>query len=147
MMQERIANTVGAFLVRQSDGEVLMGLRAGWKAAWPLHWDTIGGRVEDGESLDQALIREIQEEVGVRPTTFRLLAIIRERRPDIHGDMLHHVYAVTSWQSGEPSNTSDEHTELKWFSVDDMRALNNIVDPDYPRLAQQALSDDESRNG
>jgi 8-oxo-dGTP pyrophosphatase MutT (NUDIX family) len=89
MMQGRIANTVGAFLVRRSGGEVLMGLRAAWKTVWPLHWDTIGGRVEDGESLDQALIREIQEEVGVRPTTFWLLATIREPRPDIHGDMLH----------------------------------------------------------
>ena len=144
-MQDRIANTVGAFLVRQS-GEVLMGLRAAWKAAWPLHWDTIGGRVEDGESLDQALIREVQEEVGVRPTTFRLLAMIRERRPEIHGDMLHHIYAVTGWEGGEPSNTSDEHTELKWFSVREMRALTNIVDLDYPRLAQQALSGDEPRN-
>ena len=146
MMQDRIANTVGAFLVRQSGGEVLMGLRAAWKGAWPLHWDAIGGRVEDGESLDQALIREIQEEVGVRPTRFRLLDIIRERRPEIHGDMLHHVYAVTRWDGGEPSNTSDEHTELKWFSVDEMRALTNIVDPDYPRLARQALARDESRN-
>jgi 8-oxo-dGTP diphosphatase len=146
MMQGRIANTVGAFLIRRSGGEVLMGLRAAWKAAWPLHWDTIGGRVEDGESLDQALIREIQEEVGVRPTTFWLLATIKEPRPEIHGDLLHHVYAVTGWDGGEPSNTSDEHTELKWFSVDAMRALTNIVDPDYPRLAQQALSGDESRS-
>jgi len=144
MTQDRIANTVGAFLVRQS-GEVLMGLRAPWKAAWPLHWDTIGGRVEDGESLDQALIREIQEEAGVRPTTFRLLAMIRERRPNIHGDMLHHLYAVTGWEGGEPSNTSDEHTELKWFSVGEMRALTNIVDADYPRLAQQALSGGDER--
>ena len=143
-MQDRIAKTVGAFLVRQS-GEVLMGLRASWKAAWPLHWDTIGGRVEDGESLDQALIREVHEEVGVRPTTFRLLAIVRERRPDIHGEMLHHLYAVTGWEGGEPSNTSDEHTELKWFNVGEMRALTNIVDADYPRLAQQALSGDDER--
>jgi 8-oxo-dGTP pyrophosphatase MutT (NUDIX family) len=85
MMQGQIARSVGAFPVRQSGGEVRMGLRAAWKAAWPLHWDTIGGRVEDGENLDQALIREIREEVGVRPTTLWLLAIIREPRPDIHG--------------------------------------------------------------
>jgi hypothetical protein len=60
--------------------------------------------------------------------------------------MLHHVDAVSGWEGGEPSNTSDEHTELKWFSVDAMRALTNIVDPEYPRLAQQALSGDGLRN-
>ena len=141
-MQDGIANTVGALFVRQS-GEVLLGLRAASKTSWPLHWDTIGGRVEDGESLDEALIRESQEEVGVRPTRFRLLAIVKERCPEIHGDALHHVYAVTGWEGGEPSNVSDGHVELRWFRVAEMRALTNIVDPDYPRFAEQALSDDE----
>ncbi|MBV8698008.1 MAG: NUDIX hydrolase [Bradyrhizobium sp.] len=141
-MQSRIAKTVGALFVHRS-GEVLLGLRAAWKASWPLHWDTIGGRVEDGEGLEEALVREIQEEAGVTPTKFCLLAIVRESRPEIYGDALHHVYAVTGWEGGEPSNVSDEHTEFRWFSIGDMRTLTNIVDPDYPRLAQQALSGDE----
>jgi len=141
-MQGRIAKTVGALFVRRS-GEVLLGLRAAWKASWPLHWDTIGGRVEHGEGLDEALIRESREEVGVTPTRFRLLATVREPRPELYGDALHHVYAVTGWHGGEPSNVSDEHVELRWFSIGEMRTLTNIVDPEYPRLAEQALSDDE----
>jgi 8-oxo-dGTP diphosphatase len=58
-----IAKTVGAMLVN-SDRAVLLGLRSPAKKVWPGYWDTIGGRVEDGESLDEALIREVQEEVG-----------------------------------------------------------------------------------
>jgi 8-oxo-dGTP diphosphatase len=137
-MQGQIAKTVGALLINP-DGKVLLGLRAPWKKAWPNYWDTIGGRVEEGESLDEALIREIREEVGVTPTQFRLIAAVRERQPDIHGDALHHVYAVMSWQGGEPANVCDEHTELKWFSIDEMHLLTNIVDCDYALYARKAL--------
>jgi len=63
-MQDQIAVTVGALFIG-SDGKVLLGLRAPSKKVWPRHWDTIGGRVEDSVSLDEALIREVQEEIGV----------------------------------------------------------------------------------
>jgi 8-oxo-dGTP diphosphatase len=135
-----IQETVGALFVTPT-GKVLLGLRAPTKKVWPNHWDTIGGRVEDGESLEAALVREAQEEVGVTPTAYRLIATVREKRPDIYGDMLHHVYAVTAWQGGEPANICDEHTELRWFSVDEIRRLPNIVDPDYALFALQAISD------
>jgi 8-oxo-dGTP diphosphatase len=138
-MQDQIAKTVGALFIRE-DGKILLGLRAPWKKVWPCHWDTIGGRVEAGESLDDALVREIREEVGVTPTQFRLLATVEERQPEIYGEALHHVYAVTGWQGGDPVNVCDEHTELKWFSVGEMRQLTNIVDCDYVLFAEQAMT-------
>ena len=120
---------------------MLLGLRAPTKKAWPGHWDTIGGRVEDGESLEEALVREAREEVGVMPVEFSLIATVRERRPDLYGDALHHIYAVTHWQGGEPANVCDEHTELKWFGISDMLLLTNIVDADYPRFAGRFIAD------
>jgi mutator protein MutT len=139
-MQGQPARTVGALFIN-ANGKVLLGLRAPSKKVWPGHWDTIGGHVEDGESLDEALIREVQEEVGVTPIRFELIATVRERQPELHGDALHHVYAVTNWEGGEPANICDEHTELKWFSLSEMRGLANIVDPDYPRFAELAMTD------
>jgi 8-oxo-dGTP pyrophosphatase MutT (NUDIX family) len=115
-MQDQIAKTVGARFI-SPNGKVLLGLRAPSKKVWPLYWDTIGGRVEDGESPDDALLREVQEEVGVTPTQFRSIATVKERQPEIYGDALHHIYAVTRWQGGDPVNVCDEHTELKWFSI------------------------------
>ena len=142
-MPDKIAKTVGALFIRP-DGKVLLGLRAPSKKSWPAHWDTIGGHVEDGENLEEALIREIHEETGVTPTEFRLIAAVREPQPERYGDALHHIYAVTAWQGGDPVNICDEHTELKWFSVGEMRGLTNIVDPNYARLARQAMTDKES---
>ena len=137
---DQLARTVGALFIRP-DGTVLLGLRAPSKKVWPMHWDTIGGHVEDGESLDEALVREIREETGVTATRFRLIATVRERQPEIYDDALHHIYAVTAWEGGEPANVCDEHTELKWFGVSEMRSLKNIVDPDYPRFAEIAMAE------
>ena len=137
-MQGDIPKTAGALFIDR-DGRVLLGLRAPWKKLWPRHWDTIGGRVEDGESVEDALVREAREEVGVTPTRFKLVATVRERQPEIHGDMLHHVYVVTEWHGGDPANVCDEHTELKWFTVDEMRQLTNIVDLDYPLFAERGM--------
>jgi 8-oxo-dGTP diphosphatase len=130
--------TVGALICR--DGKVLLGFRSPAKKSWPNHWDTIGGRVEDGETLDAALVREVREEVGVTPTRSRLIATIREKHREIHGDALHHVYAVTRWDGGDPANICDEHVELRWFTPDEMRGLTNIVDSDYPKFAREALA-------
>jgi len=43
-------------------------------------------------------------------------------------------------KGGEPANICDEHTELKWFSISEMRLLTNIVDLDYPPFAQRVLA-------
>ena len=140
-MPNDIARTVGALFIN-AEGKVLLRLRAPSKKAWPLHWDSIGGHVEAGESLEEALIREAREEVGVTPVEFRLIATVRERKPEIYGDALHHVYAVTAWRGGEPANICDEHTELKWFGISEMLLLTNIVDADYPRFARLAMPDE-----
>jgi 8-oxo-dGTP pyrophosphatase MutT (NUDIX family) len=37
-------------------------------------WNGVGGKIESGESLEAALVRECQEEIGVTPTSWRPVA-------------------------------------------------------------------------
>jgi mutator protein MutT len=131
--------TAGGLLI-DSQGKVLLGLRAPWKRVAASRWDTIGGHLEPGESPEAALVRELQEELGIRATTYRLIASLPEPRPDLYEHSVHHIFAVTSWTGGTPSNRSDEHTEVRWFAIDEVLALTNITDFDFGHLYALATS-------
>ena len=128
--------TVHALFLR-ADGRVLLGLRASWKRAWADHWDAIGGRVEAGEALDAALIRECREEVGLTPLTYRLMLSAEERFPERNGAALHHIYVASAWDGGEAQNLSDEHVRIGWFSLDEMAALPNLTVPDLIAVVRE----------
>jgi 8-oxo-dGTP diphosphatase len=136
-MSDGVVRTVGALLV-DGQGRVLLGLRSPHKRVWRNHWDAIGGRVEVGETSDQAMIREVREEVGVVPLSFQQLASVPEPRPDLYGCSVATLYAVTSWEGGEPHNTSDEHLRLGWFGEEQLAALDGLAGYDYPHFAKLA---------
>src|SRR5947209_13376045 len=136
-MQDQTKKSAAAMFFN-SVGAVLLGLRAADKNVRPNVWDFVGGYVERNESPDQTLIRECQEEVGVRPTVYKLIAIYREPEPDKYGDASHYVYSVTSWVGSHILNKGREHSELKWFSIDEMRLLENIADARYCKFAELA---------
>jgi len=137
-MNDGVVRTVGALLV-DAQGRVLLGLRAAHKKAWPNHWDAIGGRVEAGETPAQAMIREVGEEIGVVPVVFHELGSVAEPRPDLYGQSIATLYAVTSWSGGEPRNLGDEHARIAWFSEQQLAELNAVAGYDYQRFAKLAV--------
>jgi len=129
--------TSGGLLVDRD--KVLLGLRASWKSSWPEHWDSIGGRLEVGETPADALVREIEEEIGIIATRFALLASVEGALPDIHGQMTCNIFAVTQW-TGQPFIACDEHTELRWFTPEQLDQLPNLAGAGYPTLAREAIA-------
>lgn len=122
--------TAGGALIK--DGKILLGLRSAGRAYYPDTWDVFGGHVEDGESPEEALIREIEEELGIVPTAYECLSILDEPNPEKYGPGRHHIYAIRQW-TGIPANVSDEHQDLRWFDVSRLGTLNLAFDR-YPEL-------------
>ncbi len=113
------------------DGLLLLGRRSATRKTYPNAWDVIGGRVEDGETLAQALMRELGEEIGIRPTSFRRLQTIDEPRPQVNGEARYHVFVVDRWDGGEPTMRGTEHVELRWLTVDEACGLETLAMPEY----------------
>lgn len=59
---------VAAGLIFDHRGRLLLGQRPDGKA-WPGWWEFPGGKIEAGESIQQALIRELDEELGIQVKT------------------------------------------------------------------------------
>ena len=124
--------TVGGVLIRGD--EILLGKRSAHRASCPGAWDVPGGNSKEGETLEQTLARELEEELGVTPVNYRPLGVVREPRPEVDGEATHHIYLVTKW-NGVPRNLSqDEHSELAWVKLDEVDRLELAVRADAALL-------------
>ncbi|RYB93582.1 NUDIX domain-containing protein [Nocardioides oleivorans] len=107
---------VGA-LVR--DGRVLLVHRRPDKHAFPDTWDLPGGVVEAGESELDALVRELDEELGVSIDASTVSALCGV---DL-GTASLSAWLVPDWV-GEPHNVApEEHDDLAWFGLEDLPPL------------------------
>lgn len=113
---------VGAILL--SGGTLLLGRRAAHRS-YPDCWDIIGGHIEAGETIEQAMVREVEEEIGVRPVDFTRLTSLRAEEIELH------IYRVDAWSGGSPAIQDDEHAELRWFTVEAACALTNLASNEY----------------
>jgi 8-oxo-dGTP diphosphatase len=89
-------------------GCVLAAKRGGGKARAG-RWEFPGGKVHHGESAEQALIREIREELGCVVRPLCKLSRVEHRYPDIAVTLLPFVCRLVE---GTPNTI--EHAELRW---------------------------------
>jgi 8-oxo-dGTP diphosphatase len=133
---------VGALLVRRRGGSpprILLGKRAADRAFYPDVWDVLGGHLEPNETPEQALVRELREEVGVTPTAWRALEEYRGPLPGRDELLVLSVFAVTAW-TGTPRNRSPgEHASIAWFEIEDARRLA-LAHPAYPAMFRRCAS-------
>lgn len=109
---------VGAVIVQGQ--EVLLVRRA----SDPLRgeWSLPGGMLELGETLRQAVEREVLEETGLRVRVDRVLEVFDTIIPDAEGRTQFHYVLIDFLclpVSGEPRAASDV-TEVVWASVDEL---------------------------
>ncbi|HEX5691232.1 MAG TPA: NUDIX domain-containing protein [Roseiflexaceae bacterium] len=122
-----------------SPQHVLLGLRSPERRLYPNVWDIFGGHVEPGESNEQALLRELDEELGIVATEWRYLSTFDEPQVERYGEARYHFYLVTAWR-GEPHNRQPhEHSEIAWFSFAEAQHLS-LADPRYVELFDQIAS-------
>ncbi len=114
---------VSAAAIINDRGEVLLAQRPEGKSMAGL-WEFPGGKVEEGETPEFALMRELEEELGIetRPTCYHPIAFASHSYDDFH--LLMPVFALRMWKG---DLNPREHKALEWVRPLDM--------PRYPMPA------------
>ena len=80
-----------------------------------LLWEFVGGKVEPGETKEQALIRECQEELAVKVAVQDVFMEVDHVYPDL---TVHLTLFNASIAEGIPQKI--EHNDLRWITVEEI---------------------------
>ena len=104
------------------DGRLLLVRRASRRGRG--NWQIPGGFVEQNETMDLAVVREVEEEAGVTATVQGVLGI-RNRYDEEGGNSLY-IVMLLSPESGEPAPDMTEVDRAEYFSLAEIQSLEHI---------------------
>ncbi|BDH78733.1 DNA mismatch repair protein MutT [Methanothermobacter tenebrarum] len=108
---------VRAFILE--DDRILVVKRAAGSRTNPGLWELPGGKLLDGETLDEALEREVYEETGLIVSPIRVLGAFQQEFPfKVSVNIIFHVKVEAGILS-----LSDEHEASKWVGMGEMGNL------------------------
>ncbi|GGK01415.1 DNA mismatch repair protein MutT [Pilimelia anulata] len=112
---DRYRSIVDVHLILVRDGRILLGLRRNTGYA-DGHWHLPSGHLEKGESLLAGIIREAEEEIGLRlaAADLRFVQLVHHADPG-EEPRVGVFFEATRW-TGEPVNAEPHKcAELRWF--------------------------------
>lgn len=98
-------------------------------------WGFPGGRIEPGETLAEATLRELREETGVSATAGPVIDTLDVLDRGEDGTLRHHFILVAvacDWWAGEPV-AADDASDAAWFRIADL-------DPDDPAFSRDVVT-------
>jgi mutator protein MutT len=113
-------NTCGGILIK--DHKILLGKRRSDRL-YPDIWDIFGGHIEIGETNEETLIRELEEEIGIKVKDIEYLKSYQDKDPTYGIDYIHHIYIVNSWDGTPENKNPREHDSIKWFLKSNLKEL------------------------
>lgn len=97
------------------DGDKFMICQRPAHKARGLLWEFVGGKVETGETKEQALVRECQEELAVTLKVGELFMDVIHQYPDL---TVHLTLFHAAIQEGVPQKL--EHNDIRWITVSEI---------------------------
>lgn len=115
MSEERKITEVVAALIR--DGDRFMACQRPAHKARGLLWEFVGGKVEPGETKEQALIRECREELAVTVKVKDLFMEVLHEYPDLTVRL-----SLFNAEIAEGTPQMLEHNDIRWITVREIDA-------------------------
>jgi 8-oxo-dGTP pyrophosphatase MutT (NUDIX family) len=124
-------------------GRFLVGKRGLHKASAPGAWCTITGCIEPGETETEAVAREVLEETGLRVQPIEKICQSDTR----DGTACMHWWLTAPLDDAPAQLLDDEHSELRWVTVEEMRRLEPVFLEDVEIFARLVARNDPHSGG
>ncbi len=111
-MEKKVAEVVAALVW---DGDRFLICQRPAHKARGLLWEFVGGKVEPGETKEQALIRECREELAVTLSVGEVFMEVDHEYPDLN---VHLTLFNAAISEGTPRML--EHNDIRWITVEEI---------------------------
>ena len=102
---------------------MLLTKRRADRRDWAGLWGVPAGRLEEGEELEQALVRELAEEAGLLARELEFLETVYAEEPTSGRRYVHNLYLVNRWEGEAENRSPDEHETVVWVGAADVASL------------------------
>lgn len=131
-----IRNSVGQILLLKVNKEKLKGFQG------EPYWDIPGGRIQKGSTVEETLVREVEEEIGVKEVSnikpfSMVLSKIRIPQGDDSVGLILGTYTCEIHENSE-IKLSEEHVEANWFTP---LEASKLLEVKYPIEFTEKIKD------
>lgn len=122
--------TVSCWIMNEK-GEILLQKRAGDKRKNPNKWAKTGGQVDAGETVEEAIFREVKEELGIEVPKEQIKVIDIHKSNDKNKRFSYNFIFVVNYKIEDYILQKEEVAEVKYVTIEEMELAKKNNDLNY----------------
>jgi 8-oxo-dGTP diphosphatase len=119
--RKKIKTRVIVSAIIENGDKFLFGQKKENVGPYPNTWHLIGGGINEGESLEENIKREVREEASIEVEIGEAVDFADDFEPNKHGELTHYIFLAykAKYLSGEPK-ADDDIEMLRWFPKNEL---------------------------
>lgn len=122
--------TVSCWIMNEK-GEILLQKRTANKRRNPNKWAKTGGQVDSGETVEEAIVREVKEELGIEVPKEQIEVIDIHKSSDKNKRFAYSFVFVVNYKIDDYILQKEEVAEVKYVTIEEMEIAKANDDPNY----------------
>ena len=122
--------TVSCWIMNEK-GEVLLQKRAGEKRRNPNKWAKTGGQVDSGETVEEAIFREVKEELGIEIPKEQIKIDSIYKSDDKNRRFAYNYIFVVNYKIEDYVLQKEEVADVKYFTIEELEEIRKNNDLNY----------------
>ncbi|MEI3401332.1 MAG: NUDIX domain-containing protein [Clostridia bacterium] len=117
--------------IMNEKGEVLLQKRTVNKRRNPNKWAKTGGQVDSGETVEEAIFREVKEELGIEVPKEQIKVIDVHKSNDANRRFAYNFIFVVNYKINDYKLQKEEVSEVKYVTIKEMELARKNRDFNY----------------